>query len=217
MPWVWRTEMGLNDIPQFCYCAFPTKIHHNFSPWQKQHFQFDIQALLSVCSVHCGPITVIHVENAIMRPQRWISSNWLANKHWNGWPTIVRKITTRWDIWGQIELDRNMRGGGHCIHIITAFCLVFFQVGLEVGGWEYGRRTLGGAWRQLLQLAGVLALPVTPQIHFPLEPFLAQAAGKWLVAGVLPHVSDQVAALWEGLGTHNALVRLLSWKRADPW
>ena len=159
-----------------------------------------------------GPITVIHVENAIMRPQRWISSNWLANKHWNGWPTIVRKITTRWDIWGQIELDRNMRGGGH-IHIITAFCLVFFQVGLEVGGWEYGRRTLGGAWRQLLQLAGVLALPVTPQIHFPLEPFLAQAAGKWLVAGVLPHVSDQVAALWEGLGTHDALVRLLSWEK----
>ena len=61
-----------------------------------------------------------------------------------------------------------------------------------------------------MQLAGVLALPVAPQIHFSLEPFLAQAAGKWLVAGVLPHVSDQVAALREGLGTHDALVRLLS-------
>ena len=41
-------QKRLNDIPQFCYCAFPTKIHHNFDPWQKQHFQFDIRALLNV-------------------------------------------------------------------------------------------------------------------------------------------------------------------------
>ena len=151
-------------------------------------------------------ITVIHVGNAIMRPQRWISSNWLANKHWNGWPTIVRKITTRWDIWGQIELDRNMRGGFG--HIITAFFVVFFEVAV-IGRREDGSGTLGGAWRQL---AGVLALPVSPQIHFPLEPFLTQAASKRLVPGVLSHVSDQVAALRERLGTHDALVRLLSWK-----
>ena len=162
------------------------------------------------CAVHSGPITVIHVENAIMRPQRWISSNWLGNKHWNGWPTIVRKITTRWDIWGQIELDRNMRGGLFC-HIITAFCMVFFQQVGIIGGWEDGRRTLCRAWGQVLQLACMLALPVSPQIHLSLEPFLAQPASKWLVTGVLPHVSDQVAALGERLGTHDTLVRLLSW------
>ena len=214
MPWVWSwTYSNRKDwmiFLSFVIAPFQQKSTITSTLGKNNIFSL-IFGLYWMCSVHCGPITVIHVENAIMRPQRWISSNWLANKHWNGWPTIVRKITTRWDIWGQIELDRNMRGGGH-IHIITAFCLVFFQVGLEVGGWEYGRRTLGGAWRQLLQLAGMLALPVTPQIHFPLEPFLAQAASKWLVPGVLPHVSDQVAALREGLGTHNALVRLLSWE-----
>ena len=143
-----------------------------------------------------------------MRPQRWISSNWLGNKHWNGWPAIVRKITTRWDIWGQIELDRNMRGG----HIVTAFCMVFIKVSVD-GGWEQGsRRTLAGTWRQLLERAGVLAFPVSPQINFSLEPFLAEAAGKRLVAGVFSHVSDQVAALREGLRTNYALVGLLSWK-----
>ena len=97
-----------------------------------------------------------------------------------------------------------MRGGFG--YIITAFFMVFFEVGV-IGGREDGSRTLGGAWRQL---AGVLALPVTPQIHFPLESFLAQAASKWLVPGVLSHVGDQVAALRERLGTHDALVRFLS-------
>ena len=97
-----------------------------------------------------------------------------------------------------------MRGGFG--YIITAFLVVFFEVA-DIGRGEDGSRTLGGAWRQL---AGVLALPVSPQIHFPLEPFLAQAASKRLVPGVLSHVSDQVAALRERLGTHDALVRLLS-------
>ena len=91
--------------------------------------------------------------------------------------------------------------------IITAFLVVFFELVADIGSREDGSWTLGRAWRQL---AGVLAFPVSPQIHFPLEPFLAQAASKWLVPGVLPHVSDQVAALRERLGTHDALVRLLS-------
>ena len=56
----------------------------------------------------------------------------------------------------------------------------------------------------------MLALPVSPQINFSLEPFLAEAAGKRLVAGVFSHVSDQVAALREGLRTNYALMGLLS-------
>ena len=162
------------------------------------------------CGLHSGPITVIHVENAIMRPQRWISSNWLANKHWNGWRTIVRKITTRWDIWGQIELDRNTRGVHNALrHIITAFCVVFIK------GSRVDRRTQAGTWRQLLQRAGVLALPVSPQVHLPLEPLITEPASERLVARVLAHVCDQVAALRERLRTHDALVRLLSWKKPD--
>ena len=56
----------------------------------------------------------------------------------------------------------------------------------------------------------MLTLPVSPQINFSLEPFLAEAAGERLVAGVFSHVSDQVAALREGLCTNYALVGLLS-------
>ena len=97
-----------------------------------------------------------------------------------------------------------MRGG----HIVTAFCMVFIKV--SVDGEQGSRRTLAGTWRQLLERAGVLALPVSPQINFSLEPFLAEAAGKRLVAGVFSHVSDQVAALREGLRTNYALVGLLS-------
>ena len=72
------------------------------------------------------------------------------------------------------------------------------------------RRTRAGTWRQLLQRAGVLALPVSPQVHFPLEPLLTEPARERLVARVLAHVCDQVAALRERLRTHDALVRLLS-------
>ena len=217
MPWILCVEcgnsirIGLLDFSSFLFewpiCS--SKIHQNLLFWQNNIFSLIFGRCID-CGLHSGPITVIHVENAIMRPQRWISSNWLANKHWNGWRTIVRKITTRWDIWGQIELDRNTRGVHNALrHIITAFCVVFIK------GSRVDRRTEAGTWRQLLQRAGVLALPVSPQVHLPLEPLITEPASERLVARVLAHVRDQVAALRERLRTHDALVRLLSWKRSN--
>ena len=56
----------------------------------------------------------------------------------------------------------------------------------------------------------MLALPVPSQIDLPLERLVAQTALKRLVAGVLTHVRDQVAALGERLAAHHALVRFLT-------
>lgn len=44
----------------------------------------------------------------------------------------------------------------------------------------------------LLREARVLTLPVTAQIHLPLERLLAETAAEGLVAGVFAHVRDQV-------------------------
>ena len=56
----------------------------------------------------------------------------------------------------------------------------------------------------------MLAVPVSPQVNFPLESFLTETAGEGLVAGVFSHVGDQVAALGERFGANYALVWLLS-------
>ena len=56
----------------------------------------------------------------------------------------------------------------------------------------------------------VLSLLVSPQVDLPLESSAAEITGEGFVAGVFPGVSDQVAALAEGLPTHHALVGLLS-------
>ena len=56
----------------------------------------------------------------------------------------------------------------------------------------------------------VLGLLVSPQVHLPLESSAAEITGEGFVARVLPGVSDQVAALAEGLTAHHALVRLLT-------
>ena len=56
----------------------------------------------------------------------------------------------------------------------------------------------------------VLGLLVAPQVDLPLESSAAEITGEGFVAGVLPGVSDQVAALAERLPAHHALVGLLS-------
>lgn len=79
--------------------------------------------------------------------------------------------------------------------------VIAVEVMVLAGGMYDGRR--GGV--------GVLRLAVPAQIHLALKGLLAQAAGEGLVASVLPHVRDQVGALAEGFGAHNALVRFLAW------
>ena len=59
---------------------------------------------------------------------------------------------------------------------------------------------------------GVLGFPVPPEIHFPLELLLANPAGERLVAGVLPHVRDQIRRLAERFPAHDTPVRFLSWQ-----
>lgn len=56
----------------------------------------------------------------------------------------------------------------------------------------------------------MLALPVTPQVHFALEAFPAELAAEGLEAGVLAAVRDEVRALAEGFAAHLALVWFLS-------
>ena len=56
----------------------------------------------------------------------------------------------------------------------------------------------------------MLGLLVSPEVHLPLERLVAQFAGEWLVARVLPRVRDQVGALTERLAAHCALVGLLA-------
>ena len=56
----------------------------------------------------------------------------------------------------------------------------------------------------------VLGLLVSPQVNLPLKGPAAEVTGEGLVAGVLPGVSDQVAALTEGFPADHTLVRLLS-------
>jgi hypothetical protein len=53
---------------------------------------------------------------------------------------------------------------------------------------------------------------MSPEVHLALKPLLAEAAGEGLVAGVLPHVSDEIAALGEGFRAHHTLVGLLTWR-----
>ena len=48
----------------------------------------------------------------------------------------------------------------------------------------------------------MLGLLVSPEVHLPLERLVAQFAGEWLVARVLPRVRDQVGALTERLAAH---------------
>ena len=56
----------------------------------------------------------------------------------------------------------------------------------------------------------MLGLAVAAKVHLALETLLAEAAGERLVAGVLAHVGDEVAALGEGLAAHHTLVGLLT-------
>jgi len=56
----------------------------------------------------------------------------------------------------------------------------------------------------------MLTLAMPPQVHLPLKGLVAEAALERLVAGVLTHVRDQVAALGERLAAHHALVRFLA-------
>lgn len=56
----------------------------------------------------------------------------------------------------------------------------------------------------------MLTFPVPPQVDLPLEGLVAEAALEGLVAGVLTHVRDQVAALGKRLAAHHALVRFLA-------
>lgn len=56
----------------------------------------------------------------------------------------------------------------------------------------------------------MLTFPVPSQVDLPLEGLVAEAALKRLVAGVLAHVRDQVAALGERLAAHDALMRFLA-------
>ena len=56
----------------------------------------------------------------------------------------------------------------------------------------------------------MLGLSVAAQVDLALEPLLAETAGKGFVAGVLPHVRDEVAALGKGFAAHHTFVRLLS-------
>lgn len=61
-----------------------------------------------------------------------------------------------------------------------------------------------------LRHRGVLRLPVPPQVDFPLESLVAEAAGEGLVAGVFAHVRDEIGRLAERLGAHHALVGFLA-------
>lgn len=47
----------------------------------------------------------------------------------------------------------------------------------------------------------MLALPVPPKVHLPLERLVAEAARERLVAGMLAHVRNQVGRLGERLAT----------------
>lgn len=51
---------------------------------------------------------------------------------------------------------------------------------------------------------------VSAKVYFPLESFLAEAAGEGFVSGVLPHVGDEVGGLTERLPAHHTLVGLLT-------
>ena len=80
---------------------------------------------------------------------------------------------------------------------------------------RYGRLTEGeqvaaGGDRPHVAVLGLL---VSPQVHLPLEGSAAEITGERFVAGVLPGVRDQVAALTEGLPAHHTLVRLLSYNK----
>lgn len=52
--------------------------------------------------------------------------------------------------------------------------------------------------------------PMSPQIDFPLESFVAQATSERFVAGVLPRMRDQIGTLAERFTTHYAFMRLLT-------
>lgn len=51
---------------------------------------------------------------------------------------------------------------------------------------------------------------VSAKVDFPLESFLAEAAGEGLVSSVLPHVGDEVGGLTERLPAHHTFVGLLT-------
>lgn len=64
--------------------------------------------------------------------------------------------------------------------------------------------------RRNVVTVGVDRFTVSAKVHFPLESFLTETAGEGLVAGVLPHVGDEVGGLTERLPAHYALVGLLT-------
>lgn len=76
------------------------------------------------------------------------------------------------------------------------------------------RRYLQGAiierWRRWM-----LTLPMPSQIDLPLKRLVAETALKWLVARVLAHMSDQVAALRERLAANDALVGFLTCNKSN--
>ena len=91
--------------------------------------------------------------------------------------------------------------------------------GLSRAPWLRGPRvkTFVGSGAQSVRqslLQSVLRLFVSPQVHFPLEPFAALIAAEGLEARVFAAVRDEVGALAEGLAAHLALVGLLPCK--DP-
>jgi len=61
----------------------------------------------------------------------------------------------------------------------------------------------------------VLRVAVPTQIDFALECFVTETTGERLVAGVFPHVSDEVRRLTECLLAYYAFVGLLTWNRAN--
>ena len=82
------------------------------------------------------------------------------------------------------------------------------EVERRYGGLTEGQQVAAGGDRPHV---AVLRLLVSPQVNLPLEGPAAEIAGERFVAGVLPGVSYQVAALTEGFPAHHTLVRLLSY------
>jgi len=61
----------------------------------------------------------------------------------------------------------------------------------------------------------VLRVAVPTQIDFPLECFVTETTGERLVAGVFPHVCDEVRRLTECLLAYYAFVGLLTCNKAN--
>lgn len=56
----------------------------------------------------------------------------------------------------------------------------------------------------------MLGVPVSSEIDFSLESFVAKSASEWLISAMLPHVCDEVGTLAERLRADRAFVWFLS-------